>query len=86
MIKLNFPLFLVFLTIPYILILTTMLKVLLIEDEVKLLQSLKQGLEENHIEVETARDGELGIALLEKTITMSWYPTFWCPEFQEFRF
>ena len=43
-----------------------MLKVLLIEDEVKLLQSLKQGLEENHIEVETARDGELGIALLEK--------------------
>ncbi|MFZ1516037.1 MAG: response regulator transcription factor [Saprospiraceae bacterium] len=43
-----------------------MLKVLLIEDEVKLLNSLKQGLEENQIEVETARDGEIGMSLLDK--------------------
>lgn len=39
------------------------MKILLIEDEIKTLQSLKMGLEENGMEVDTASEGNLGLNL-----------------------
>ncbi len=42
------------------------MKILLIDDEIKIIQSLKQGLEENGMEVELAFDGETGKNLAEK--------------------
>lgn len=39
------------------------MKILLIEDEIKTLQSLKMGLEENGMEVDTASEGNLGLDL-----------------------
>ena len=42
------------------------MKILLIDDEIKIIQSLKQGLEENGMEVELAYDGETGKKLAEK--------------------
>lgn len=39
------------------------MKILLIEDEPKIVQSLKQGLEENDFEVDTAHDGTTGLQL-----------------------
>lgn len=42
------------------------MKILLIEDEIKTLQSLKIGLEENGMEVDTASDGVLGLDLALK--------------------
>ncbi|MEI6411948.1 MAG: response regulator, partial [Bacteroidota bacterium] len=43
------------------------MKVLLIEDEPKMIQTLKKGLEENNIEVETAYDGATGKLLCDRT-------------------
>lgn len=42
------------------------MKILLVEDEVKTAQSLKNGLEENHFEVELAYDGQTGLQLALK--------------------
>lgn len=42
------------------------MKILLIDDEIKIIQSLKQGLEENGMEVELAYDGETGKNLAVK--------------------
>ncbi|MBK8701853.1 MAG: response regulator transcription factor [Saprospiraceae bacterium] len=42
------------------------MKILLIDDETKIIQSLKKGFEENGIEVELAFDGETGRLLAEK--------------------
>ena len=39
------------------------MKVLLIEDEPKMVQSLRQGLEEHQFEVDTAQDGQTGMSL-----------------------
>lgn len=43
------------------------MRILLVEDEVKTAQSLKDGLEENHFEVELAYDGQTGLQLALKT-------------------
>lgn len=43
-----------------------MIRILLIEDEVKTIQSLKQGLEENDFQVDVAFDGQLGKQLALK--------------------
>ncbi len=42
------------------------MKILLIDDEAKIIQSLKKGLEESGMEVELAFDGEAGRSLAEK--------------------
>lgn len=42
------------------------MKILLVEDEVKTAQSLKNGLEENHFEVDLAYDGQTGLQLALK--------------------
>jgi two-component system copper resistance phosphate regulon response regulator CusR len=42
------------------------MKVLLIEDEPKMVQTLKKGLEENQIEVDFAYDGSMGLLLCER--------------------
>lgn len=42
------------------------MKVLLIEDEPKMIQTLKKGLEEHHIDVETAYDGTTGKLLCDR--------------------
>ncbi len=44
-----------------------MIKILLIEDEPKTVQSLKQGLEENHYAVDVAYDGNMGKQLAMRT-------------------
>jgi two-component system, OmpR family, copper resistance phosphate regulon response regulator CusR len=44
-----------------------MIKILLIEDEPKTVQSLKQGLEENHYTVDVAYDGLMGKQLATRT-------------------
>lgn len=44
-----------------------MIKILLIEDEPKTVQSLKQGLEENHYSVDVAYDGLMGKQLATRT-------------------
>ncbi len=44
-----------------------MIKILLIEDEPKTVQSLKQGLEENHYTVDVAYDGNMGKQLAMRT-------------------
>lgn len=44
-----------------------MIKILLIEDEPKTVQSLKQGLEENHYTVDVAYDGLMGKQLAKRT-------------------
>lgn len=44
-----------------------MIKILLIEDEPKTVQSLKQGLEENHYTVDVAYDGHMGKQLAMRT-------------------
>ena len=44
-----------------------MIKILLIEDEPKTVQSLKQGLEENHYSVDVAYDGNMGKQLAMRT-------------------
>jgi two-component system copper resistance phosphate regulon response regulator CusR len=44
-----------------------MIKILLIEDEPKTVQSLKQGLEENHYTVDVAYDGIMGKQLATRT-------------------
>ena len=44
-----------------------MIKILLIEDEPKTVQSLKQGLEENHYTVDVAYDGIIGKQLATRT-------------------
>lgn len=44
------------------------MKVLLIEDEIKTVQSLKQGLEENQIQVDFAYDGETGLQMVRQGI------------------
>lgn len=44
-----------------------MIKILLIEDEPKTVQSLKQGLEENHYTVDVAYDGLIGKQLATRT-------------------
>ena len=41
------------------------MKILLIDDEAKIIQSLKKGLEESGMEVELAFDGEAGRTLAE---------------------
>lgn len=43
-----------------------MMKVLLIEDEVKTVQSLKKGFEEHHIALDFAYDGHTGLKLAER--------------------
>lgn len=43
-----------------------MIRILLIEDEVKTIQSLKQGLEENDFQVDVAYDGQIGKQLALK--------------------
>lgn len=43
------------------------MKILIIEDEVKTAQTLKQGLEENHFEVELAFDGIAGLMLAARS-------------------
>jgi two-component system copper resistance phosphate regulon response regulator CusR len=45
-----------------------MVKILLIEDEPKTVQSLKQGLEENSYEVEVAYDGNMGHQLATRNV------------------
>ena len=42
------------------------MKLLLIEDDVKTVQSLKQGLQENGFEVDIAYDGLIGLHLAQK--------------------
>lgn len=42
------------------------MKILLVEDEVKTAQSLKNGLEENHFEVDLAYDGQMALQLALK--------------------
>ncbi len=44
------------------------MRILLIEDETKTLQSLQQGLEENHWTVDAATDGEAGRALANRNV------------------
>jgi two-component system copper resistance phosphate regulon response regulator CusR len=43
-----------------------MIKILLIEDELKTVQTLKQGLEENNMQVEFAYDGQIGKLLAQR--------------------
>jgi two-component system copper resistance phosphate regulon response regulator CusR len=44
------------------------MKILLVEDEVKTAQSIKQGLEENGIETEVAYDGQVAVAMVRGNV------------------
>ena len=42
------------------------MKILLVEDEAKTLQLIKQGLEQHNIEVDVAYDGAMGLMLAQR--------------------